>query len=303
MPPISRERALSARKKRSKMRGSAPGSMPRPSSTTRNSALLPFRFRSTRTAVPGSLYLIALSMRIVTSSRRRVASPLTVSGPSASRSSEMPLGSARSRIWRAASCAIALKSTVAMLKAAVSESAWASVSICPTRALSRSVSPMISPTEPMFALTGCSRWRSRISALARISESGVRSSCEASATKPRWRSIACCIGRRARPASQKPAPRARRIPAPPPTARMSSRPRRAFRSGSVLRPTSSTKRWSCPRSSGTSCTRSCSPSEDVVSTKVELPASASSIAFGPARPAGSALGVLPMIVPPLATTA
>ena len=89
-------------------------------------------------------------------------------------------------------------------------------------------------------LSGWSTWR--YSALARITASGVRSSCDASATNVRWCSNASCTGASDLPARNQPPIAASTRPARPPTNSAPSRFDRASRSGLVERAT-----WMMPR--------------------------------------------------------
>ena len=95
---------------------------------------------------------------------------------------------------------------------------------------------MMSSTDS--ASGGRSGERFMISALARISESGVRSSCEASATNVRWASIEAWIGLSARPASHQPPHAGQPEPGEAAAGEDDSSRRSACSSGSMLRPIS-----------------------------------------------------------------
>ena len=169
-------RALAARQKRSKTRGRSSSAMPGPWSRTETSPLRTL----TSTVAPAGLHFAALSTRFVTARRIRERTPRTLD--SVASTTTRTLGY-RKRTASAASAAISSRRTSSIGSGASSSRARSmrsatsveSRSICATRSWSSCVRSSSS--------VGCPR--SRSSRFVRRLVSGVRSSCDASATS--WR--------------------------------------------------------------------------------------------------------------------
>ena len=105
---------------------------------------------------------------------------------------------------------------------AVARSERASESRSPVSRSSRAISARTSSKARHSPASGSARCWSSSSVAERRTVSGVRSSCEASATNSCWRRKACWIGTSARPARNQAPARARSSPSPPPARRSTS---------------------------------------------------------------------------------
>ncbi len=196
--PVPPPRSPTPRTKRSKMRARSSGGMPGPSSETSITTKSPSRRARTSTAVPGGVCTSAFWIRLSTSRCSSSPGASTTSGPPCCTSTVSPWPSATDAASPAASRTTAPAFTGSR-RATRPASARASSSRSATsrrmRRDDRSADPAISASSPWSSAASSSRF-------ARMLVSGVRSSCEASATKRRWRSSASSVSVRAWPSAR-----------------------------------------------------------------------------------------------------